>query len=355
MRNCRPSTPLFTALATACLMAWSSNTFALDEAGTIKTLKGTASIEREGQKVPALIGSKIMVSDRILTGAESSIGITLRDNTLLSAGANSTLVINRFAFDTTTHVGQLTRPSNAAHWPSSPAKSPRLRRKTSLSTHRPFRLACAAQSSSLKPASAKETNKMSPLIPLIAIAVAVIIQQPASDRVVLLPDAEGKVGEVIVRSSTEQQLLDTAYAATEINGKGSITQRKEDAASVQTRYGALLGARPPRPESFMVNFVTGSAQELTPESQQVLEHLKTSIAQRPAPEISVIGHTDRVGKLEDNDALSLKRAESVKAMLQAAGIQAEIEVSGRGEREPQFATEDEVAESANRRVEINLR
>ena len=105
MRNCSPSTPLFTALATACLMAWSSNAFALDEAGTIKTLKGTASIEREGQKIPALIGSKIMVSDRILTGADSSVGITLRDNTLLSAGANSTLVINRFAFDTTTHVG----------------------------------------------------------------------------------------------------------------------------------------------------------------------------------------------------------------------------------------------------------
>ena len=105
MRNCSPSTPLFTALATVCLMAWSSNAFALDEAGTIKTLKGTASIEREGQKIPALIGSKIMVSDRILTGADSSVGITLRDNTLLSAGANSTLVINRFAFDTTTHVG----------------------------------------------------------------------------------------------------------------------------------------------------------------------------------------------------------------------------------------------------------
>ena len=196
---------------------------------------------------------------------------------------------------------------------------------------------------------------MSPLIPLIVIAIAVIGQQPASDRVVLLPDAEGKVGKVIVLSSTEQQLLDTAYAAIEINGKGNITQRKEDAVSVQTRDGALLEARPPRPESFMINFVTGSAQELTPESQQVLEGLKAKMAQRPAPEISVIGHTDRVGKLEDNDALSLKRAESVKTMLQAAGIEAEVAVSGRGEREPLVATDDEVAESANRRVEINLR
>ena len=46
-----------------------------------------------------------MVNDRILTAADSTIGITLRDNTLLSAGANSTLVVNRFAFNSTTHAG----------------------------------------------------------------------------------------------------------------------------------------------------------------------------------------------------------------------------------------------------------
>jgi hypothetical protein len=109
MRNGTASTWTFTiacvTLAAAGLLALGVSAQASEEAGTIKTLKGTASVERGGQTTPAALGGKVMVSDRIQTGSESSIGITLRDNTLLSAGANSTLVLNRFAFDTTTHAG----------------------------------------------------------------------------------------------------------------------------------------------------------------------------------------------------------------------------------------------------------
>lgn len=109
MRNGTASTRNFmltcTALAAAGLLAVGSSALASDEAGTIKTLKGTASVERGGQLTPAALGGKVMASDRIQTGPESLIGITLRDNTLFSAGPNSTLVLNRFAFDSTTHVG----------------------------------------------------------------------------------------------------------------------------------------------------------------------------------------------------------------------------------------------------------
>ena len=116
---------------------------------------------------------------------------------------------------------------------------------------------------------------------LLALAIG---QQPAPDRIILLPDADGQVGKIIVSSSGNQQLLDTAYAATEVDAKGQITPRSEDAASVQARYGELLRAQPPRPASFTVYFVTGSAQELTAESRQTLERLKETIAQRPAPD-----------------------------------------------------------------------
>ena len=198
---------------------------------------------------------------------------------------------------------------------------------------------------------------MAPLVIPVVAGVAILLSQmsPPPDRVILLPDADGKVGQVVVRSSASQQVLDKAYSASEINAKGDIATRSEDAASVQNRYGPLLDARPPRPLSFTVNFVSGSAQELTPESKPVFEQLKVTIASRPAPEISVIGHTDRVGSLEANDALSLKRAETVSNFLQQAGVQAGMEVAGRGEREPLVPTADEVAEAANRRVEINLR
>lgn len=198
---------------------------------------------------------------------------------------------------------------------------------------------------------------MNPLVIPVVAAVVILIGHlsPTPERVILLPDADGQVGQLVVRSATGQQVLDKAYAASEIDASGNITARREDAASVQARYGTLLNDLPARPVSFTLYFVSGSAQELTPESLPVLEQLKAAIAKRPVPEITVIGHTDRVGSLETNDALSLKRAQSVRVLLQDSGIPSAMEVAGRGEREPLVPTADEVAEAANRRVEISLR
>ena len=197
---------------------------------------------------------------------------------------------------------------------------------------------------------------MSPfIIPVVAVALLLFRTTPEPDRAILLPDADGKVGRIVVRSASGQQELDTAYAAREIDRQGNIVVRSEDAASVRARYGALLDARPPMPQSWMLYFVSGSAQTLTPESQSQLDQIKAAIARYPAPEISVIGHTDRVGSQEANDVLSRQRAEAIGSLLQASGIEAQMTFSGRGEREPLVPTADEVAEPANRRVEINLR
>ncbi|MDP1527631.1 MAG: OmpA family protein [Rhodocyclaceae bacterium] len=195
------------------------------------------------------------------------------------------------------------------------------------------------------------------IVPAIALAAYLFSQPVASpDRIVLLPDADGTIGALVVTGATGEQKLDRAYAALAVDGQGKMQAVSEDAASVQQRYGGLLGAQPPHPTSFTVYFASGSSTSLTPESQPVLEQLKSALAQRPAPEISVIGHTDRVGKLEANDALSMQRAATVKEMLTAAGIRAvALEVVGRGEREPLVPTADEVAEPRNRRVEISVR
>ena len=197
---------------------------------------------------------------------------------------------------------------------------------------------------------------MSPfIIPIVAVALLLLNGAPEPDRAILLPDADGKVGKIVIRSASGQQELDTAYAASEIDRQGNIVARSEDAASVRARYGALLDARPPAPKSWMLYFAAGSVQELTPESRTTLNQIKAAITHYPTPEISVIGHTDRVGSTESNDKLSRQRAEAIGTLLQASGIQAQMEFSGRGEREPLVPTADEIAEPANRRVEINLR
>ena len=81
--------------------------FAAEQAGIIKIAKGTVTIERGGQKLAAVAGTPVFAGDRIITGTDSSVGITLRDDTLLSAGPKSVLALDRFAFDTTTHAGSI--------------------------------------------------------------------------------------------------------------------------------------------------------------------------------------------------------------------------------------------------------
>lgn len=75
------------------------------EAGHIKVARGGVQVERGGQKTPASVGSVVQAGDVVTTGADGSVGITFLDNSLLSAGPNSVLAIDRFAFDSTTHQG----------------------------------------------------------------------------------------------------------------------------------------------------------------------------------------------------------------------------------------------------------
>lgn len=83
------------------------NAYAGDEAGLVKDVNGDATIERGGQKIAARPGTGLLVSDRVITGADGSVGITLHDGTMLSAGHNSILTLNKFRFDSTTHEGVL--------------------------------------------------------------------------------------------------------------------------------------------------------------------------------------------------------------------------------------------------------
>ncbi len=80
--------------------------WAADPIGLVKTSAGVVSIERGGQKIDAGSGAKLYQSDLVLTGADGVIGMTFIDNSRLSLGANSTLALEKFRFNTTTHEGE---------------------------------------------------------------------------------------------------------------------------------------------------------------------------------------------------------------------------------------------------------
>lgn len=74
--------------------------------GQVKARKGQVAVERQGQLLPAEVGMALEAADTLKTGADGAVGITMRDNSLLSMGPNSILSLQRFEFDATTHQGR---------------------------------------------------------------------------------------------------------------------------------------------------------------------------------------------------------------------------------------------------------
>lgn len=92
------------AVAAVSMNGWAAEG---EAAGMIKNSTGDVSIERAGKRVAGSVGTAVFAADRVRTGADGSVGMTLRDNTLLSAGPNSLIVLDKFAFDSTTNAGAL--------------------------------------------------------------------------------------------------------------------------------------------------------------------------------------------------------------------------------------------------------
>lgn len=66
--------------------------------GKTKTGKGNIVVIRSGKEIPITIGDKLYPKDIIRTGADSSVGIIFEDNTILSMGPKSEIVIDEYVF-----------------------------------------------------------------------------------------------------------------------------------------------------------------------------------------------------------------------------------------------------------------
>jgi outer membrane protein OmpA-like peptidoglycan-associated protein len=125
------------------------------------------------------------------------------------------------------------------------------------------------------------------------------------ETIVLLPGSDGKVGTLTVTHEGQQQVLDVPYATARVQQPGTLEGGRLTAEQVQQRFQPALSAQPPRPVTFMLYFLDDS-DEFTPLSKLEIPKI-SEIAGHPAPEVVVVGHTDRVGSLTYNDALSLRR------------------------------------------------
>ena len=186
-------------------------------------------------------------------------------------------------------------------------------------------------------------------------AATFVLAGCSRELVVLLPGPDGSVGAIDVSTrGADPVTLDRAYAGTEsaLLGPSAIAVTEE---RVRGEFGQALDALPPEPVTYVLYFREGTT-DVVPDSRPELARMLSDVETRVVADIQVTGHTDRVGKVEDNDRLARERATMVRAVLVRQGIEpGAVRASGRGEREPLVPTADEVREPRNRRVEVTVR
>lgn len=194
------------------------------------------------------------------------------------------------------------------------------------------------------------------LVPLAWVAaMALLVGCSPLSRVTLLPESDGRATAVEVRSASGVQRLEQPYQTAAVQRGGAVQLGATSAQDVQASHGPLLALQLAPAARFVLQFEPGSSR-LTPESQAQLAGIVAQAAARKGGEIVVVGHTDRVGSPQANDALSLQRARAIRELLIERGFTPElIEAAGRGEREPVVPTEPNVDEPRNRRAEIWVR
>ena len=191
----------------------------------------------------------------------------------------------------------------------------------------------------------------------LAALTCLMVASCATSSLVLLPDDEGHQGAVAVLEAngkpTEAVIAD-GNSRTRL-GDPTPASKPLGEQGLKKQEAALLTGLPPPAKSFLLYFDQGTVR-LVPESARMLATLREEIAARSGPEVEVIGHTDTVGSQEDNDRLSIGRAEEVMNWLVSQGFdKSQLSAVGRGERELKEATADNVNSAVNRRVEVIVR
>lgn len=356
------------ALLGLCLLGWPLAPMAQEAAATLKSVRGEAQIERAGQRRAARAGDTLQASDRLLTGADGYAAIGFRDQSSLAVGPRSDVDLSKYSFNPTTHQGEQQvrlRSGSLASISGKIAKaSPdavQFNAGTVTLGVRGTRFVIEARPEPESGAVGHWSDGQR--LPLrsgsgLCWQTAQGLGEQRSDcnpdRFVLLPDADGRVGRIVLKEGWRTLTLSTAYAMAQAGSSLQEVQTLTE-ADARTRYQGLLDTLPPPARQFVVRFASGSATQLSPESLAVLDELRAALTQWPVvPDVDVVGHTDTAGDAAQNDALSLQRARTVSTLLQARLPAERLHVSGRGERQLLVSTPDNTPEALNRRVEITL-
>ena len=132
--------------------------------------------------------------------------------------------------------------------------------------------------------------------------------------------------------------------------EAALRARLEDTGVSVTRDGEQIMLNMPG----HVTFATNSA-DVTSRFYDVLNSVSLVLNEFNRTYVDLVGHTDSTGSLDYNQALSVRRADSVGDYLQGQGVEpARFIISGAGPSTPLASNDTPEGRAMNRRVEIIL-
>lgn len=176
------------------------------------------------------------------------------------------------------------------------------------------------------------------------------------ERIVLIPDPDGKTGSITVSNPAGSVTIDSPNHATTVidSGKPPTPPATMEKGAIDALFAEALSVQPKQPLHFLLYFEKDTL--LTANSDRMIPDIITAVKQREATDISVVGHTDSVGSREYNMTLSMNRANAIRDLLIRNGVDAgHIRTTSHGKENPLVPTGDNVNEPRNRRVEVVVR
>ena len=190
--------------------------------GNVVLQEGVASVERKGTESTLNLDSDIMFMDNVKTG-KGEVGITFIDDTNVAVSSQSSLIIDDFVYD-----------------PNS-AEGSKLVLKIALGTVR-------YASGNIAKLNKQNVDIRTPTarIGVRGTAFSMTVDEIGQSLIILLPNADGSVGEISVESDIGQVILTRAFQATSVRSRETTPTKPKILDLTESMINNMLIIKPPK-------------------------------------------------------------------------------------------------------------
>ncbi len=161
-------------------------------------------------------------------------------------------------------------------------------------------------------------------------------------------EEKGQFGLTLERKNQQEE-----WKVTEINLDSLLSDYIQRVAGGDAYYTPLV--QNPEGGETLALYFDFSEEMLTKRAETQLEIIAGILRTDTSKKLTLSGHADAIGSDEDNNKLSLKRAQNVREFLVGQGIsESQIDIRAYGETKPRRKNDSDLGRRANRRTEIYL-